>query len=304
MNPSSELPRRTFLSQTALAGAALAFAPRISTVADAAPAPRFPLIVFNKPFQNLNFDDTADVLAEVGWSGLECPVRAKGQILPENVEDELPRLVEALKKRGLTLEVLTSDIVAINPRAEKVLRTAAKLGIRRFRLGFMYYDLAKPIPPQLAGLKPALRDIAALAKELGLHGGIQNHSGARYIGAPIWDVYELLHDIDPEHLGICFDIGHATLEAGTAWPLQARLMEPIFTAIFVKDFAWQKGGKGFTAEWCPLGAGMVRREFFDWLKTTSYRGPISQHIEYQEGAGPEQIAALKRELATLKNWLA
>lgn len=303
MNSSPALPRRQFLTQTALAGAALAFAPRPGAADDAPAGGRFPLIVFNKPFQKLNFDDTADVVAEVGWSGIECPVRAKGQILPEAVEEELPRLFEALKKRGLTLEIVTTDIVAMNPRAEKVMRTAAKLGIRRFRLGFMYYDLAKPIPPQLAELKPAMRDIAALAKELGLRGGIQNHSGARYVGAPIWDVYELLHDIDPAHLGICFDIGHATLEGGTAWPLQARLMEPMFAAVYVKDFAWKKGDKGFTAEWGPLGAGMVRKEFFDWLKTSTYRGPISQHVEYQEGAGPAEIAAMKRDLATLKGWL-
>ena len=48
---------------------------------------------------------------------------------------------------------------------------------------------------------------------------------------------------------------------------------------------------------------MVHKEFFTWLKTTPYSGPISQHIEYQEGAGPEQIAAMKRDLATLKSWL-
>ena len=304
MNSSTALPRRQFLAQTARAGAALAFAPRLSAADEAPAAGRFPLIVFNKPFQKLNFDDTADVIAEVGWSGLECPVRAGGQILPENVEDELPRLVEALKKRGLTFEILTSDILAVNPRAEKVLRTAAKLGIRRFRLGFQYYDLAKPIAAQLAEIKPAMRDLAALCKDLGLRGGIQNHSGARYVGAPVWDVHELLHDIAPEHLGICFDIGHATLEGGTAWPLNARLVEPMLTAVYVKDFAWQKGDKGFTAKWGPLGEGMVRREFFAWLKTTAYRGPISQHVEYQEGVGPEQTAAMKRDFATLKSWLA
>ena len=303
MNSSPALPRRQFLAQTTLAGAALAFSAQCSTADEAPAVGRFPLIVFNKPFQKLNFEDTADVIAEVGWSGLECPVRAGGQILPENVEDELPRLVEALKKRGLTFEILTSDITAVNPRAEKVLRTAAKLGIRRFRLGFQYYDLAKPIAPQLAEIKPALRDLAALAKELGLRGGIQNHSGAKYVGAPVWDVWELLHDIDPEHLGICFDIGHATVEGGTAWPLNARLVEPMLTAVYVKDFAWAKGDKGFAPKWGPLGEGMVRREFFDWLKTTAYRGPISQHVEYQEGAGPAQIAAMKKDFATLKSWL-
>ena len=87
MNSSPALPRRQFLTQTALAGAALAFAPRPGAADDAPAGGRFPLIVFNKPFQKLNFDDTADVVAEVGWSGIECPVRAKGQILPEAVEE-------------------------------------------------------------------------------------------------------------------------------------------------------------------------------------------------------------------------
>lgn len=69
------------------------------------------------------------------WSRLEGPVRADGQIVPETFEAELPRLVEALKKRGLALEIVTSDILAVTPRAEKVRRTAAMLGIRRFRIG-------------------------------------------------------------------------------------------------------------------------------------------------------------------------
>jgi ADP-ribosyl-[dinitrogen reductase] hydrolase len=30
--------------------------------------------------------------------------------------------------------------------------------------------------------------------------------------------------------GVCFDIGHATLEGGLSWPIQARLMEPYFVA--------------------------------------------------------------------------
>ena len=96
MNSSPALPRRQFLTQTAFAGAALAFSTPRSDADEAPAVGRFPLIVFNKPFQKLNFEDTADVIAEVGWSGLECPVRAGGQILPENVEEELPLLVEEI----------------------------------------------------------------------------------------------------------------------------------------------------------------------------------------------------------------
>ena len=304
MNPPTPIPRREFLAKSTLTAAALAFSPKIAAAAESPSSDRFPFIVFNKPFQNVGFEQTADIVAEVGWSGIECPVREKGQILPERVEEDLPKLVEALKKRSLAILVLTSDIVAPDAKAEKVLRTAKALGIQRYRIGFSYYDLAKPIAPQLADAKAAARDLAALNRDLGLQGGFQNHSGPKNIGAPIWDIRELVHDLDSAHIGICFDIGHATIEGGYAWPIHARAVEPFFTAIYVKDFTWQKAGDAWKAKWCPLGEGMVHKEFFAWLKTTAYRGPISQHFEYQEGAGPEQIAAMKRDLATLKSWLA
>ena len=105
-------------------------------------------------------------------------------------------------------------------------------------------------------------------------------------------------------MGTCFDIGHATIEGGLSWPIEARLMRPFYTAVFVKDFVWQKGPKGWRAEWCPLGDGMVHAEFFKTLKKSGYDGPISQHHEYELGKGAEMIQAMKKDLAVLKQWLA
>lgn len=300
MHFASPISRRHFLAASALA----AFVPTAARSAETAPARPFPIITFTKPFQDIGFDETADVIAEVGFDGIECPVRAKGQIEPERVDDDLPQLHAALKKRGRELSLLTTEILKVDALAEKVLRAANRLGVRRYRLGYWHYDLAQPIPPQLANLKAQLRDLAALNRELGLHGGIQNHSGSDYIGGPVWDLYELVRDIDPAHLGACFDIGHATLEGGTSWPINAKLMEPFLACVYVKDFAWIKADKGWQAKWGPLGEGMVRREFIDWLKRSTYRGPISLHCEYLTGAGPEQVAQMKRDLEVLKGWLA
>lgn len=296
---TSSTTRRQFLAT--LAGSALALRPGIA--AQAASAQRFSIITFTKPFQSLSPDETADLVAEIGYDGIECPVRKKGQILPERVEDDLPAMHAALKKRGLDLTLITTDVAKVEPLSEKVLRTAAKLGVKRYRLTFFKYDLAKPIAPQLAELKAQMRDLAALNKELGMNGGIQNHSGRDYIGAPIWDIHELVRDIDPRHLGICFDIGHATLEGGMSWPIEAKLMEPFLTCVYVKDFAWEKTEKGWKPKWGPLGDGLVRPEFFAWLKASSYTGPISQHCEYLVGGGPEQRAQMKKDLAVLKGWL-
>jgi sugar phosphate isomerase/epimerase len=294
--------RRRFLAHTLSATGLFALNRQLATAAPAADK-RFPIITFSKPFQSLNFADTADLLAEVGYDGIECPVRDKGQILPERVEDELPKLHEALKARQLDLTLITTDVGGVTPLNEKVLRTAARLGVKRYRTTTFHYDLAKPIAPQIANLKPALRDLAALNKELGIKAGLQNHSGRDYVGAPIWDLFEIVKDIDPAHLGVCFDIGHATAEGGSSWPIEAHLMEPFFTCVYVKDFSWKKNEKGWGADWGPLGEGMVDPKFFTWLRGSSYRGPISQHCEYLKGGGAKQRAQMKKDLTLLRGWL-
>src|SRR5689334_6238349 len=105
MQSSLSQSRRNFLSTLALGGTALA-APALF----AQSAPKYKIIAFSKPFQNLSADETADFVAEVGWDGIECPVRAKGQIEPARVEEELPKMVEAMKKRGKEVTIVTTDV--------------------------------------------------------------------------------------------------------------------------------------------------------------------------------------------------
>jgi sugar phosphate isomerase/epimerase len=252
----------------------------------------------------LSFDQTADTVAEIGWDGIECPVRPGGQIEPERAADELPRLVDALAKRGKELTLLTTAITSVSqPHAESLLRTAAGLGIKRYRLGFLHYAHDRPIPAQLAEIQAQLAELAKLNLELGLQAGFQNHSGHNYVGAPAWDVWTMIKDLDPRAIGVCFDIGHATLEGGLSWPIDARLLQPRYTAVFVKDFFWQKRDGRWRAEWVPLGQGMVDRQFFTWLRTTDFAGPIVQHHEYDHGQGPPMIAKLRQDLAVLREWL-
>src|SRR5687768_14624056 len=83
------ITRRQFVRTSALASAAVAGA-QLSAAADKAEP--WKIIAFSKPFAALSPDDTADLVAEIGWDGIECPVRSKsGQIAPERVEEDLPR---------------------------------------------------------------------------------------------------------------------------------------------------------------------------------------------------------------------
>jgi sugar phosphate isomerase/epimerase len=299
------LSRREFIQRASL-GAALALTPLADPAASQAqPRGRWKIIAFSKPFTNLSFDDTADLVADVGWDGIECPVRkASTHILPERVEEDLPKMVEALKKRGREVSMITTDITGVDRSAEQILRTAAKAGIRRYRLGAIRYVADKSIPDQLEDIKARLRDLAQLNRTVGIQGGIQNHSGQDYFAAPVWDAYEVIRALPPADIGIAFDIGHATLEGGLSWPIQARLAEPRYSVVYVKDFRWEKQDRGWRSVWCPLGQGMIAGpKFFTTLARSRYDGPVCQHHEYEMGKTAEMVGHFKRDLQTLRDWL-
>ena len=297
------MSRRDFVRAAALASAGAALAIRGESAETTANERK--IIVFSKPFQTLGPEETAALVEEVGWSGIECPVREKGQIEPERAADELPRYVDALKRRNLELSVLVTDITSMrDPHAEDLLRTASKLGIRRMRLGAWIYQEDRSIQAQLAEFKRKIIDIGQACHELGIIPGVQNHSGSNRIAAPVWDAVSVLEDHEVKHVGMCFDIGHATVEGGLSWPIQARLAEPYYCLVYVKDFRWTKGPMGWDVDWCPLGEGMIHREFLARLKNSSYTGPICQHHEYPMGGRREMVSQMKKDLNLLKEWLA
>ena len=300
---TARLSRRDFL-QTATLGAAVAAAMRPS-MGDAAQGARWKIIAFSKPFTHLNYDDTADLVADVGWDGIECPVRKTAtHIDPERVEEDLPKMVAALTKRGREVSMITTDITSVNASAERILRTAARLGIRKYRLGPMYYLAERSIPDQLQEFSARLRDLAQLNHALGIQGGVQNHSGRNYFGAPVWDAFEAVRPLPAADMGIAFDIGHATLEGGLSWPIQARLAESRYSVVYVKDFRWEKQPRGWEPVWCALGEGMVSRTFFETLARSGFTGPLCQHHEYEIGTTPaEHLRHYRDDLKTLRAWI-
>lgn len=295
---STSLPcsRRTFL--TGLAAAACS-APRL---ASAAPQPTNKVCAFVKFVQSLSYDELAERIAEMGFDGIEATIRSNGQIEPERAADELPALVEALKKHNIEISIMASSINrADQPHARRTLRAAALLGIKRYRLAYYRYDLKKPITEQLRELKPIVQDLAALNHDLGITGVYQNHAGAKTVGATVWDLHELFADIPRQDMGIAFDVRHATAEAGMSWPVLFNIAREHLGAVYVKDFVWADK----RPENVPLGKGRIDRSFFNYVKQSNFSGPFSLHVEYLGKAGvAENLAAMKNDLATLREWLA
>ena len=298
----TQIPRRSFLLA---AGCGLASASLASVESSAADSlAKNSICVFTKPFNSLTFDELADRIAELGFDGVEAPIRSGGHIEPAAVPDELPLFVEALRKRNLELTVMTSDINDPNdPLTEKVLKTASELGVRRYRMKYFKYDFNQPILKQLYEWRPRFKDLAAMNRQFGVTALYQNHAGRNYLGAPLWDLRQVLDDIAVNEIGVAYDIRHATVEAGMSWPVTYHMIRPHIETVYVKDFVWD----GAKPKNVPLGAGNVSADFFQMLKKSDFNGPVSLHEEYLDHRKPElvpaHLAAIKGDLAKLRKWL-
>jgi sugar phosphate isomerase/epimerase len=246
----------------------------------------FTLCAFSKHFQWTDVKGAAETMRGLGYDGVDLTLRKGGHVLPERVQDDLPKAAGIIKKAGLKFPMVTTDIVDTgSPYAEPVMKTLASLGIKRYRWGGFRYDLKRSIPDQLAEFKTRVKDLAAMNKQYGLCAMYHTHSGVGQVGASMWDLYLLLKDFDTDSVSANYDIGHATVEGGLGgWIHSSRLLLPYMKGVAVKDFFWKKNEKDmWSPRWCPLGDGMVDfKQFLPMLKQAGFSGPLQLHMEYPE----------------------
>jgi sugar phosphate isomerase/epimerase len=291
-----------------LASAAAAICPRVGMAAEAGRTADLPLVVFSKVYQELklNYQEAAELTAEAGLNGVDCPVRPKGEIEPEQAAEEMPRYFEALRKRNLSLPLLTTAITSpATPHTERVLRTARALGVKFYRLGARLHAKDVPLPRQIREAKAELKDLAALNRDLGIGAIFQNHSpsGRKYLGGDLAELRELVADLDPAQVGVAFDIGHALVVHGDAWREHFDHLRPHIRVVYVKDVT--RAGT-----WLPLGKGAIfQTGFFSLLRQIRYSAPISLHVEYDWDEGGKSrdratlLKALRQDQITLRGWV-
>ena len=170
-------------------------------------------------------------------------------------------------------------------------------------MGYLRYDLSKPVVEQLKQWRPRFRDLAAVNRELGITAVYQNHASNKNLGAAIWDLRQVLKGIPSNEIGVAYDIRHAMVEGGKSWPISFNMILPHIDTVYVKDFVWE----GSKVKNVPLGDGLVDPKFFQKLAAANFQGPISLHEEYLDHKLPELVpqhfAAINNDLAVLNKWL-
>lgn len=268
--------------------------------------------IFSKHLQWLDYGEMAKTAASIGFDGVDLTVRPKGHVLPENVETDLPKAVEAIRKAGLKAELITTSITNTQaPHTEAILKTASALGIKTYRLGWLEYEAGKPIPEQLEAFKKQLAELAEMNQHYGLHGAYQNHAGTG-VGAALWDTWQIINGLDSRYLGARFDVRHAMVEGMHTWELGLKLLASHIRSLDVKDFVWAETDGKWSVENVPIGQGAVDfGRYVALLDELQLEGPMTLHLEYPLGGAnngasqisvpPEQvIKAMQEDLIALR----
>lgn len=296
--------RRQFLkhSALALAGAGVTSAAKTETTA------KWPIVVFEKPMQTLDYDRMGEELAKMGLQGIEATIRKGGHIDPGDVEDKVPKMVAALAKNGQKALIAACNVNTANEKNANFLRILKANGITRYRMDYFRYDLKKDLLPQVRENTKRLREVEEMNKEVGVQALYQIHAGAKYAGSLAWDAAMMFENVNPEYAAIAFDLRHIRSGSGLSFDTALALMEKHVRSIFVKDAKW--GGKRSDKLGnVPLDTGIVDQKTFDKVRQGHEPMPLSLHMEwgksaiYPEKDVMEAVANIARDAKILKSWL-
>ena len=273
-------------------------------------------MMFSKHLQKLPLDQVGPGLRGIGVESIDLTVRPGGHVAPERVEEDFPKVQQVLAESGVDIGMISTDIQDANdPVNQKVLRTAVKCGIKTYKIGYFKYDGFGTLRKRRDEVKRKLHELADLNRELGIHGGFHNHSGA-LVGASCWDVDYMLDGTDTPHIGVYFDPIHAVVEGGVGGWLQAMdLLSTRITMLGVKDFRWVDHLNLYKATrrngWvlCTLDEGTTPwPDVIRYLQRINFNGPISFHPGYPGPKGlsdldpPRALEQGKRDIALFRKW--
>src|SRR5438093_7632330 len=172
------------------------------------------LMMFSKHLQSMPLAQTAKVVRELGFDGLDLTVRPAGYVEPSCVATKLPEAISILADAGLKVPLLTTAFTSAGDSgARETFEAAATNGVREIKLGYVRYEKFGKFRATMDRMAADLDDIEKLAAATGVRANLHLHSGDHMTAlAPV--VWWLIKDRNPKAIGAYVDPGHMAVEGG------------------------------------------------------------------------------------------
>lgn len=233
--------------------------------------------VFTKPWKDMSVIELAKFIKDLGFDGIEFPLRPGYQVEPANAEKGLPELVNQMNEYGLKITSVASTtdenvFAGCQAAGIPIIRIMAKIDPK---LGYMASE---------TNLRKELEQVLPLCQKYGIKVGVQHHYGKHVCNA--MGLRHLIENFDPKYIGAIWDAAHASLcgeepELGLDIVWSHICMVNLKNAFYhrasgpeLEDVEWARyfttGRQGF-ASWPRIA---------DYLKKRDYEGVICLTAEY------------------------
>lgn len=263
--------------------------------------------VFTKAWREMPLAELARHVRELGFDGVELPVRPGFPVEPDSVAAGLPKAARIFADHGVRIGSIAG------PTDEPTIAAMGACGIGILRV-------CEPIDMEIgyAASERRLREkYDALVPVLDAHGvtlGVQNHCG-RFVGSAI-GLMHLIEAYDPRHVGAVLDPAHCGLD-GEPDAMAVDIVWSHLVLVNLKSGLWVASEDAETGEISWKSRWVAGRDgITSWpavaaeLKKRSYAGDLCLSAEYSrpEGGddftGAEVDALVAEDLAYAKTLFA
>lgn len=252
--------------------------------------------VFTKPWKTCTLEQLCESVKNMGFDGVEYPVRDGYQIQPSDGPAGIKQLVKTLGKFGLSLESVAGEI------DEKMFAGCGESGVKIVRI-CQNLDKNLGFFENIGKIKRTYDAALPYCEKYGVTIGVQMHCGSCISSSA--ETYILLKDYDPKYIAAVWDSGHNGLAGtdpcfalDTIWDMLC--MVNFKGAYYRRKTGPEKDEAAWDTYWTtgPHACGSWR-EAADHLKKRGYSGVVCMPAEYSDEQNVEKY--IKSDLAYLKS---
>ena len=266
-------------------------------------------IVFTKPWKNISLGELGALVKDMGFDGVEYPLRDGYQVQPSDGAAGVKKLVAELGKNNVSVDSIAGGIdvkfssdnkvAGVN---EDLFAACGENGVKIIRI---CQGLDKKIEffENIEQIKRTYDAVVPYCEKYNVTVGVQMHCSASISSAA--ETYILLKDYSPEHIAAVWDSGHNGL-AGTEPCFAIDTVWDMLCMVNFKAAYWklrhgpEQDEAKFDAYWttgrhaCGSWSDAVNH-----LKKRGYAGIVCMPAEYSDEPKVEQFT--RQDIAYIKS---
>ena len=242
--------------------------------------------VFTKPWPHLPLAELAAMVKQLGFDGVELPVRPGFQVEPDTVAGGLPQAARIMADHGVKIGTVAG------PTDEATIAACAEAGVPIIRV-CLRVDPAKGYLAEEARLRRELEASVPILERHGVAIGVQNHCGFQINNA--MGIRHLIEEFSPAQVCAVLDQAHCGLN-GEPPEYAIDIVWSHLRVMNLKSAFWQRsnGPEAGEAEWRPYWTS-GRHGLAYWarvaaeLRRRDFSGDICLTAEYSEPSLLDQL---------------